>query len=163
MHLENLYEAGPAIKYPHWKKPSVSLLNFEFAQYTRNEEKWANRARIIQLPVPLFTSNGMFRHYVDNGEVMEIDRSFIPKVHGMSSVSTIAALKSLVSTYSKKPDVDTIVTGFKDGLRMPMPIILRGKKGYWILSGNTRCNVAFALGYTAKVIVINLPLKVNDE
>jgi hypothetical protein len=51
--------------------------------------------------------------------------------------------------------VDGIVAGFKAGKSMEMPIIIRGKRGRWILSGNTRMNVARIMNIPIKVIEVD--------
>ena len=135
----------------------------DFADFKRKEEKWENRARIILLQTPLFTDFDDFREKVQNGEIREIDRAFAGKIHGMSATSSIAALKSLVKTYSKPRDVDRIVDGINNEEKIPMPIIVKGKDGMWVLSGNTRCNASFALGFKPKVIIIDLSKEESGE
>ena len=135
----------------------------DFADFKRKEEKWENRARIILLQTPLFTDFDDFRVKVLNGEIREIDRAFAGKIHGMAAVSSVAALKSLVKTYSKPRDVDHIVNGIKNEEKLPMPIIVKGKDGMWVLSGNTRCNASFALGFKPKLIIIDLSKEESGE
>lgn len=135
----------------------------DFADFKRKESKWEDRARIIQLRTPLFTDLENFREMIEAGEIREIDRAFALKIHGMSTISSVGALKSLVSTYSKPRDVDRIVNGMKNEEKIPMPIIVKGKEGMWVLSGNTRCNVSFALGFKPKVIIIDLSKDESDE
>ena len=163
MQLTQLYESSELKSYKNWKSPSVQSMKEDFADFKRKEEKWENRARIILLQTPLFTDFEDFREKVQNGEIREIDRSFAQKVRGMSAVSSVAALKSLVKTYSKPRDVDRIVNGMKNEEKLPMPIIIKGKEGMWVLSGNTRCNASFALGFKPKVIIIDLSKEESDE
>ena len=163
MHLIQLYESSELKTYKPWVFPSVKTLKDDFAQFQRKQDKWENRARSILLQSPLFTDFDDFREKVEAGEIREIDRSFVSHVQGMSSVSSISSLKSLVKTYSSHKDVDRIANGIKNEEKLPMPIIVKGAKGMWILSGNTRCNAAFALGFKPKVIIINLAQEQEDE
>lgn len=163
MQLHQLYEASSLQSYSNWKRPNVDTLKADFAEYKSKESKWTDRARIIQTWAPIFADFDSFRSAVKGGEIREIDRGFVTRCQGMSNVSTIGALKSLTSTYSSPRDVDRIVSGFSEGSGLPMPILLRGDKEYWVLSGNTRCNAAFILGFKPKVIIIDLPKKSKKD
>lgn len=156
MQINQLFESRELTSYKRWKLPLVTELKSDFQSYQKNLDKWENRARIILLQTPLFTDFDSFRKLVESSEVREIDRTFAGKISGLSNTSSIASLKSLVGTYSSPRDIKRIEDGFKNNERIPMPIVLQGSKGYWMLSGNARCNTAFILGYKPKVIIINL-------
>ena len=157
MQLIQLFEANDLKSYKHWKKPSVQTLKDDFNEYQKHESsKWEIRARSILTAFPMFTDFEGFKEAVASGTVLEIDKSFANKVQGMSASKSISSLKSLVGTYAKPKDIKRLSDGFKNGDGIPMPIIVRGLKGMWMLSGNARCNTALILGFKPKVVIIDL-------
>ncbi len=156
MRIDQLYESSDLQSYKGWVKPSAQTIKDDFAEYQREESRWENRARNIQSVSPLFSSMEDFREKLESAEKKEIGKEFAARVHGMSLLKTLPALKSLIGTYSQSKDLDRIVQGFEEGDKIPMPILVKGKKGYAILSGNTRCNAAFILGFRPTVLIIDL-------
>ncbi len=156
MRIEQLCESSDLQSYKGWVKPSTSTITDDFAEYQREESRWEKRARSIQSGFPLFADLGDFKGKLEKAEVKEIGKEFAARVHGMSLLKTLSALKSLIGTYSNSRDLDRIVAGFEAGDKIPMPILVKGKKGFAILSGNTRCNAAFIEGYRPKVLIIDL-------
>ena len=156
MQINHLYEAAELKRYQNWKKPSVQTLKEDYEEFKHKEgTRWENRARSILMRWPVFTDFEDFKTAIGEAEVKEIDWGFIRKVDGISVTTSIGSLKSLVSTYSTPRDVNRIISGFKNEEQIPMPIILKGEKGMWMMSGNTRTNAALILGYKPKVIIIN--------
>lgn len=159
MRIEHLYESAPLTSYKNWVKPSAQTIKDDYAQYERESSRWENRARSIQAAAPLFSSLEDFKEKLDSAEKKEIGKEFAAQVRGMSLLKTIPALKSLIGTYSQPKDLDKILAGFEAGDKIPMPILIKGKKGYAILSGNTRCNAAFIQGLRPIVLIIDLSEK----
>ena len=156
MRIDQLYESNDLQSYKGWVKPNAQAIKDDFAEYQREESRWENRARIIHSACPLFSSMEDFEEKLEKAEKKEIGKEFAGRVQGMSLLKTLPALKSLIGTYSQSKDLDRIVQGFEDGDKIPMPILVKGKKGYAILSGNTRCNAAFIQGIRPTVLIIDL-------
>jgi hypothetical protein len=156
MRIDQLCESTSLQTYKNWVKPNAQTIKDDYAQYERESSRWENRARSIQSLSPLFSSLEDFKEKLGSAEVKEIGKEFAARVHGMSLLKTISALKSLIGTYSQPKELDRIIAGFEAGDKMPMPILVKGKKGYAILSGNTRCNAAFIQGIRPTVLIIDL-------
>ena len=62
----------------------------------------------------------------------------------------------MVSNYQNPRDVDRIVQGLQSGDPLPLPIIVKGSQGMWILAGNTRQAVTRVLGFVPEAILIDL-------
>jgi hypothetical protein len=74
----------------------------------------------------------------------------------MSHNSSIEDIESMVSSYHQPRDVKRIVQGLKNNAQIPMPIILKGSKGMWIMAGNTRQSTARVLGIDADVLLVDV-------
>ena len=163
MYLQQLFESDELIRYRHWVKPSTSALKEDFDEYKHKEElKWKDRARIIQCRYPLFSDIEEFKKAVASAEVREVDWTFIDKVGGTTTYKDFGTLSGIVSKYNRPRDIKRIRDGLRSDHKIPMPIIVKGKKGSWILSGNTRCNTAMIVGYKPKVIIIDLTESESD-
>jgi hypothetical protein len=73
-----------------------------------------------------------------------------------SRCDTIDGLKSLVSTYIQPRNVDRIVSGLSKDEALPYPIILRGSRGMWIMSGNTRMDVARIMDIEVRALMVEV-------
>lgn len=155
MNLEQLFEAKSLISYKNWQKPRVKTLKADFEKFENKQIAWQNRARIILSPLRLFLDFEDFREKVESGKTLEVDREFFSKVQGVVLPYTIGGLKDIVSTYATRPDVQQIISTFNFGLPIEMPVIIHGKRGYWMLSGNTRSSAAIIMGYKPRVIIID--------
>jgi len=66
----------------------------------------------------------------------------------------------MVSGYHIPRDVQRIVDGMKSGATLPMPIVLKGSDGLFIMAGNTRQAVARVLKVPCKVLLVDVTNKV---
>ena len=74
----------------------------------------------------------------------------------MTSIKDMNQLRKLVGLYQRPRDIDRIIEGIQTGASIPMPIILKGQKGLFIMAGNTRQNVAYILGVPIEAILIDV-------
>lgn len=136
----------------HWTVPNLMSLRDEYDyEYMLASRGWKSRCRAIGAVYPVFDSFEDFVAKVKQGRIGPMKLS----VENTTHLETIDEIKELVSEYQWPRDVNRIVQGFKEGVKMPMPIVIRGRKGSWILSGNTRSNVAEVLGLEVFAIYID--------
>ena len=139
----------------NWIVPTIDTLKEEFAEYKKKEQKkWKGRAVEICARFPLFDDFEDFVSRVRNGKIVSIKEA--EPVYNLSYNTSIEDIKDMVSLYVRPRDVDRIVHGFETGSKMPMPLIIEGNCGRWIMAGNTRVNVARVLGLPVKVIIIDV-------
>jgi len=139
-----------------WIVPSATDIKDEWdVEYALPRRNWKGRAEIIGATFPIFDDVEDMISKVRDGHVMNMSSNMWDTTHNLSKNHDIDEVKSMVATYSRPRDVDRIVKGFEDGADMPMAIIIRGTEGSWILSGNTRLNVARLMGIPQKVIVVD--------
>jgi hypothetical protein len=145
-----------AQKEAHWVKPSEASLKKEYeVEYALPRRRWDQRSETIGAKYPIFSDAADFAEKILAAKVIDFPKSDFGSVHNLTAINTIDRVKELVATYSYPRDVDGIVAGFKAGKSMEMPIIIRGKRGRWILSGNTRMNVARIMNIPIKVIEVD--------
>jgi hypothetical protein len=133
-------------------KPADLALEFKY-EYALPSRNWPQRCKAIGAAYPIFEDEEDFINKVKSSEVAPLT----PKmgVHNLTNERSVEDVRDLVSGYAYPRDVDRIVQGYEAGTAMPMPIIIRGKKGSWILSGNTRSNLAFILKIPVKAIWVD--------
>lgn len=137
-----------------WIVPSDEDLILEYKyEYNLPQRNWPMRCKTIDAKYPLFENEQDFITKVRAGRIVDL-RKFDP-VHNMTNCRSIQEIKDMVSRYAFPRDVDRIVQGYKDGVMMPMPIIIQGAKSSWILSGNTRQNVALVMKIPVKAIIVD--------
>lgn len=140
-----------------WREQTEKELKQEFDyEYALPKRGWDRRAQKIGAQYPMFDSFDDFVQKVKDAPVQAIKHSDYDLVTNLTSLETIQDLKDMTSTYSYPRDVDSIVKGFKSKSPMPYPIIIKGKSGMWILSGNTRLNVAKILGIQGRAKVVDV-------
>lgn len=137
-----------------WVMPSKEDLILEYKyEYALPQRNWDARCKVIGAPYPLFKDQEDFVSWVLGSPIVTLPKN--ARVHNMTELNTIGEIEDLVSGYAFPRDVKRIITGLKSGVLMPAPIIIKGTKGMWILSGNTRQNVAKVLNIPRKFILVN--------
>lgn len=150
MRLENYLTEG-------WVFPDKKTIQADFTEYKKKEDyKWKGRANTIGARFPLFNDISQFEEALRNAEVVNLTPATDQKIKNRSHTGSIESLKSLVGTYKRPRDVDRIVQGLTSGAKIPMPIVLKGSKGMWIMAGNTRLDTAFILGNKPKVLMVDV-------
>jgi hypothetical protein len=140
-----------------WVFPDKKTLDSDFSEYKHKEDyKWKGRAETIGARFPLFNDREHFEESLRNAKVVNLDSVTDSKIHNRSHTGSLEGLKNLVGTYHRPRDVDRIVAGLQSGAKMPMPIVLKGSRGMWIMAGNTRLDTTFILGYKPKVLMVDV-------
>lgn len=153
-YLEYLSEEK---KYTNWVNYTPESLNSDFAEYKKKEErKWKTRAQAIGARFPLFKDFPEFTQALKKAKVKKLFKGEAEKIGHVSLNDKLSGVKSMVSSYQQPRDVDRIVKGFDSNAKMPMPIIIKGKKDNFILAGNTRLNVAYIMGILPQVLVVDV-------
>lgn len=141
--------------YNNWVRYSSESLQADFNEYAKKERsKWKDRAAIIGSRFPIFENIVEFKAALDNASIVNLDK--LGDINNLTYNNSIADLKNMVSGYIFPRDVERIISGLKNNVKLPLPIVIKGSKGMWILSGNTRANVARILGYNSKALLINV-------
>lgn len=153
MKIKELLESATA----KWVLPHGSDLTADFEEYKKKEDKkWKLRAQNMGFRFPIFNTKEDFENALKGGRQFTLSTNDWDSIQNLSMSTDLDDLKSLVGTYVRPRDVDRIVKGMKEGAELPLPIVLKGKKGRWIMAGNTRLNVARILGIPAKAIELDV-------
>jgi hypothetical protein len=140
-----------------WVFPDDKTLKADFSEYKKKEDrKWRHRVDSIGARFPLFNDFNHFKQSLRDAETINLRSGLDNQIQNRSHSSSIESLKSLVSSYVRPRDVDRIVQGIESGASMPMPIVLKGSRGMWIMAGNTRLDTAFILGNMPKVLMVDV-------
>lgn len=143
--------------YNNWVRYTNESLKSDFSEYKKKENsKWRRRAKIIGAKFPFFGTIEDFKMTLNNAEVVNLTEAMDDRIGNRSHCSDIGCLKDLVSGYVRPRDVDRIVKGFETGAKIPMPIVIEGNHGTWIMAGNTRLDTAFIMGVKPKVLWVKL-------
>ena len=97
-----------------------------------------------------------FRAAVKAGQPKRLTRAEDAKIDYRSHCLTIESLKDLTSGYQFPRDVDRIVKGLESGAALPYPIVLSRDGKLRVMSGNTRLDAAFILGYEPEVLIVEV-------
>lgn len=136
----------------NWVRPDLQNLELEYKyEYLLPSRNWDRRCQSIGAEYPLFDDQEDFNRKILSAPVINITPEM--RVTNMTHCSSIEGVRDLVSGYQFPRDVDRIIDGFQRGADMPLPIIIKGTNGMWILSGNTRSNLAMIHGIPLKAIV----------
>lgn len=155
--LSNLSEVLTNITdYHNWIRYTPQSLQLDFTEYKKKEStKWASRAAQIGARFPLFDSAQDFQSALEQAEIVLIDE--LPyEVQNMTKNTSLDSIKHMVGTYQKPRDVDRIVQGYQNNQMLPLPIILKGHKGAWIMAGNTRQSTARVLGIQPQALLVDV-------
>ena len=141
----------------NWTFPSTETMQADWAEFEKKaERKWKGRAQQLGMQWPMFADYNDFVQKLKSADVRVLSDEMDRRIHNRSHTDSIDSLKSLVSGYYRPRDVDRIVNGFETGAAMPMPIVVEGTGGAWIMAGNTRLDTAGILGLPKKVLWVNL-------
>ena len=143
--------------FKNWKFPDKKTILADFTEYKKKEDKkWRGRANMIGARFPIFEDLNHFQQSLKNAKVVTLDSTLDNTISNRSQTNSLEDLKNLVSSYYKPRDVDRIVNGYNNNDPMPMPIVIEGRKGRWIMAGNTRLDTAFIMGVKPKVLWVNV-------
>lgn len=138
-----------------WVRYTDKSLKDDFDEYkSKEEKKWRDRARAKGFRWPIFDSIEEFKQSLDAAQVVDIHK--IGSVENMSGNYSIEDIKDMVSSYYYPRDVDRIVQGIESGATLPMPIVLKGSKGKWIMAGNTRQAVCKVMGVRCEALLVDV-------
>lgn len=138
-----------------WNSPKNADLILEYKyEYNLPHRNWPDRCKTIGAPYPLFKDEKDFIQKVKASPLVDLTDDM--HIHNMTNCRSIEAIEMMVAVYAFPRDVKRIVAGMREGVTMPAPIAIKGKKGIWILSGNTRQNVARVLGIPRKIILVDV-------
>jgi hypothetical protein len=141
--------------YNNWIRYSPESLRADFDEYAKKEKsKWQGRAMTIGSRFPMFRNLAEFKAALDSAQIVNLDS--LDNVGNLTYNSSIADLEDMVSGYVFPRDVKRIVSGFKSNAKLPLPIVVKGSKGTWILAGNTRSNVARIMGLVPKALLVDI-------
>jgi hypothetical protein len=132
-----------------WIKPTEENLKHEFK--VEIELKGNN----------FFQSYEQFKAQADKAEVVELTQDLDCKIAYRSRTSSKQQLINLIRGYRSYPQyrneqtIENLFERIANDETMTMPIVLKFKDGSMrVLGGNTRLDVAFQLGKTPKVLMI---------
>lgn len=143
--------------YNNWVNYTPDSLQADYSEYKHKETtKWQRRAEQIGARWPLFDSLEHFQQALDQSPVVEIDK--LHDVQNLTRNASISGIKDMVSSYAMPRDVDRIVQGLQENKPLPLPIILKGSKGMWIMAGNTRQATSRVLGIIPRALLVDVSL-----
>lgn len=132
-----------------WIKPTEENLKHEF------------KVEIELKGNTFFDSYDQFKAQADKATVVELTKEVDRKISYRSRTSSKSQLLSLIRSYRSYPEfrneqtIENLYQRIGNGESMTMPIVLKFKNGSMrVLGGNTRLDVAFQLGVTPKVLMI---------
>lgn len=142
--------------YANWVFPNEATIKADFDEYKLKEDKkWKHRAQDMGFRFPIFDTIESFETALSEATIVEITAEQDSVISNRSHCRSLEDLKRLVGNYHHPRDVNRIVNGYETNALMPMPIILKGSKGMWIMTGNTRLDTAFILGVTPKILIVD--------
>lgn len=141
--------------YDNWMYPDEKTMKADFDEYKLKEfKKWEGRAKSMGFRFPIFNDFDQYKNDILNAKPVIINNNM--SVQNLTHTQTLEDLKDLVSTYYMPRDVDRIVNGMENNIKIPYPVILKGNNGYFIMSGNTRLNVCGILHGIPKALIIDV-------
>ena len=153
MKLKDLLQENTS--FNNWTRFSEASLEADFQEYKQKEQrKWKQRAELIQARWPLFQDIQEFRQALSSAPVVDVDS--LRSVQNLTKNRSIADIKDMVSSYAWPRDVARIQQGYQENHKMPLPIIIKGQQGMWIMAGNTRQSVARVLGITPRALLVDV-------
>lgn len=142
--------------YDHWVRFTPQSVDLDFQEYKKKEHtKWKSRANQIGARFPLFDTAQDFQSALARAPIVNID-DLPSDVHNMTHNNSLDSIKHMVGSYQMPRDVDRIVQGYKNHQPLPLPIILKGSQGMWIMAGNTRQSTARVLGIPPKALLVDV-------
>jgi len=142
------------IKFTNWIFPDDNSLRLEYeVEYKKH---------IQPIFGDIWKSFEEFEKNVKSSKTKIIDKNFDKKIDNRSRTETYSQIISLSQGYLSWPKyrnektVKAIYDGFKNNKPMKMPLVLNQNGEYYVMSGNTRMNIAFQLGINPEVIIVNI-------
>lgn len=158
-YLYKTLDESTMVSYDNWTMPSEKTMKSDFEEYKFKEyTKWESRASRMGMRFPIFKDYNEYKNSIQNGEVVEVDDNLWSEIQNLSMNHSIEDIEDMVSGYTMPRDVKRIKTGFENGDAIPYPVILKGENGLFIMSGNTRLNVARVTGITPKALIVSVSL-----
>lgn len=152
--FESLDKVGT---YDNWSMHNQNTIKSDFSEYKHKEErKWKERADKMGFRFPIFEDEDHYTDELKNGTIITVDDETWDEVVHLSTAHSLDELRDIVSGYVHPRDIDRIIHGFQNNVEMPLPVMLKGHNGMFIMSGNTRLNVARLMGVTPKAIVVDV-------
>jgi hypothetical protein len=150
-----IFEIESPKLYNNWVRYNEQSLNDDFEEYKLKEmSKWKARASRIGARFPLFPDIESFKQGLDSAKVVEIDA--LPDVQNLTKNNSIEDIEDMVSSYHMPRNVNRIVAGITNNAKLPLPIILKGSRGLWIMAGNTRQATTRVLGAVPKALLVDV-------
>lgn len=137
------------MEFDNWKLPSLEQLMLEYkVEHTLKGNDFWN-------------SEEDFLDAVENGEIISISKEEDRNISYRSRTRSKEDLLSLIRGYRSYPQyrnektIEKIYEGFMENKPMDLPIVIEFANGRRrIFSGNTRLDIAFQLGITPKVLLV---------
>lgn len=144
-------------KYNNWVYPDTNTMKSDFKEYKVKEEpKWKGRASSNGFVFPIFKDYEDYKSKVQSSPIINVTPEIWGTVGNLSTNTSIEDISDMVSSYVIPRDVNRITKGFSDNMNLPYPVILKGNNGLFIMSGNTRLNVANVMGIMPKAILVDV-------
>jgi hypothetical protein len=102
----------------------------------------------------MFDSMEQFQQALYQADIVNIDT--LGNVNNLTKNRTLDDIKHMVGGYQMPRDVDRIVQGYENNVPLPLPIILKGNDGLWIMAGNTRQSTARVLGIKPQALLVDI-------
>lgn len=144
----------PASHFNNWVVPSNSALEKEYkVEYLHHivynfGEMWPNFADFV--------------HAATVGRVITLSEADDRRIGNRSRMDNMFDLVQLVSTYRSWPEfrnMNTLIdmiSRFKNNEPMTMPIVLSKRGDMFLMSGNTKLDIAFMMNVEPKALVIDI-------
>lgn len=143
--------------YDNWKFHDEETIESDFSEYKNKEKrKWESRANSMGFRFPIFNTIEDYKEALNSAKIITLDDNTWDSIEHMSYNDSVEDIKLMVSSFTVPRDVDRIVDGIKNNKPIPYPVILKGNNGMFIMSGNTRSNVARVLGTTPKALLLDV-------
>jgi len=156
-YLYNSLEESTDDTSGKWIMPSEKTMKSDFEEYKfKEDKKWKDRAERMGFRFPLFKDFNSYKRSIQMGTIIDVNEDRWDDVENLSKNYDIADIEDMVSGYTMPRDVQRIQKGFENNDPIPYPVILKGEKGMFIMSGNTRLNVARVMGITPKALVVDV-------
>jgi hypothetical protein len=155
MKISELLEAQSVTNYNSWVRYNPQSLLDDFEEYKKKEtSKWQSRSQRIGSRWPMFDTLEDFQQALDQAPIVNIDK--LGPVNNLTKNRSLDDIKDMVGSYQMPRDVDRIVQGYENNVPLPLPIILKGNNGLWIMAGNTRQSTARVLGVTPLALLVDI-------
>lgn len=155
MKLCELLETTQTLNYNNWVRFTPDSLESDWSEYKHKEEyKWRGRAARFAARFPLFKSKEQFQQALENSPIVKVDS--LAHVENLTHNDSLTDIAHIVSGYQHPRDVDRIVDNIRNNVNLPLPIILQGDQGRWIMAGNTRQAVARVLGAEPMALLVDV-------